>query len=284
MSKQGKHWPWLALALLWGMAFCVSCRLSTVAGAPVARDTGRSVAAALFGGSRTALSSHFFKIADLYFHKGAEHIANRAFSDDVFQSLLGEISPSHHAHIATHNIAEIMPWLRFATRTDPHNVDAYLVGAFWMCHEAKRPKLALEILREARNNNPRNYEIRLDLARILLRAGEIESAERTFDAALALWPSDKDAGNDDARRDRSMLLAYRALLHEARGEIPRAVAAYREILGMFPRRTHLNERIAKLQNSAQPSVLASDAWTAMLREDDKTRNVCPRDEHEEHEH
>jgi len=240
-------------------------------------EAGPSVVRALLGESRLALSGHFYEVADVYFHKGVEHTLRRAFENDFFQRIAGEVSPRRHAHIGGQAIKEIMPWLRLATRMDPRNVEIYLVAAFWLAGDAGRPDLAHEVLREAKCNNRFNYRLQLEDGRIYLRERRMEEAKRAFDAGLAFWPSDEQPDSNEALLGKANILLHRALLHEAENEIDEAVAALQEILSIFPERTHLNARIVALKEDRQPSVLASRLWSDMLQQHQELRSACSRD-------
>ncbi|MGQ9663594.1 MAG: tetratricopeptide repeat protein, partial [Kiritimatiellia bacterium] len=197
-----------------GVSFTLSCLL--VAAHPTQNESqGRSIAAALLGESRLALSGHFYEMADTYFHRGVGHVHEEAFSDGFFQKIHKQFSPREHVHVKGRQINEIMPWLKLAIRMDPHNVELYTVAAFWLATEGRRPDTALDVLRQALANNPYCYQAQLELGRIYLQMGKLSEAKRAFDAGLAFWEKAAKKESSDAHWDRAALLLYRALLHEA---------------------------------------------------------------------
>jgi tetratricopeptide (TPR) repeat protein len=280
-------WGCSGIVLLWGASFVASCRLAVLLPAPAATDAGSAVLGALMGSSRAALGHQFYETADTYFHRGVGHKRERAFTDAPFQRIKDEISPHAHVHLEGDNIGEIMPWLRFAISADPGRAETYLVAAFWLATDARRPDLALDLLNEAQWNCPFSYEVQFEKGRLHLHAQRIREARQAFDAGLAFWPGDLDPESEDARHDRAGLLLYRALIHEADGERDKAVAALEEILSLFPERRHLLKRIADLRSGEQPALLAGDYLQQLVEEDrDERRNApCGRDEHEhDHDH
>lgn len=285
MTRMG---PWLALAVLWGAGFCLSCRLTWTAGS----DGGKrddSVAGALLGQSRHALSAQFYETADQFFHKGVPHIKNRAFEDGFFLTARKEISPEGHFHLRGDEVTEMLPWLWMALRMDPHNVETYRVAAFWLSSDAKRPNLAYEVLLDAQRNNPGSYQVKLDMGRLFLREGKIEDAEKAFTAAINFWPGnlnrkDPDAVNE-AIFEKAEILLYRALLHEVRGEIDSEVGLLKKIIAVFPERTEIRERVDDLEKGEKPIVLATKILNQMLEKQTMQVHQCDRgDDHDEHEH
>ena len=273
---------WWGMLGLTGLVFTLSCLLVVVR--PVEGESGeRSVAAALFGESRLALSGHFYEMADMYFHRGVEHIREEAFSDGFFQKIYAEFSPRKHVHVAGHDVNEIMPWLKLAIRMDPHNVELYTVTAFWLATEGGHPNIALNVLHQALAHNPYCYQAQLELGRIYLRMERLQEAKRAFDAGLAFWEKAAQKESRDARWDKAALLLYRALLHEADGETELAAAQMREVVSMFPERKGLLARIAALEKGESPLVNARRYWKNVLVEETKQRAACKHTaEHEDH--
>jgi len=281
MTVSPKLWPWVVLGTSAVMAFSLSCVLATAR----ARESGVEPRLAelerVLGNSRLALSSYFIEMADVYFHKGVEHVEKRAFESGFFQALSKDISPERVVHMAGQNVKEMMPWIWLAIRSDPHNLNAYLVGAFLLSREVGRPDLAHELLREAQYNNPKNYEAPLEDARVYLKEKNTPAAKHALDVGLAFWPGGKMPQEANAREDKAALLLYRALLNEIDGEDDAAIARYQEILGLFPQRTALQNRIDSLRHGGQPSVLATRLWHDTLVNQDRQGGICQSPDHAE---
>jgi tetratricopeptide (TPR) repeat protein len=267
-----RPWPWLAVFSLWAIAFSLACRLTAAREATPAADT--SVAGALLGGTRTALSANLYETADEFFHRGVEHTRRRVLDDTLFRAAKREVSPERHIHLQGSGIREILPWLRAATQLDPHNIQVYLVTAYWLAGGMRRPDLALDVLREAQANNPFDYEVHTEKGRILLRQGKRAEAGHEFDAGLAFWPGNQDPASEDARLGRQNLLLHRALMDEMDGRMTNAVRLLKDILVMAPQRMHIQERIDSLMQGAAPAVPASSILESLLGEGDRQRNQC----------
>jgi len=269
----------LAVPALWWAVFVVSCRIMAASAGTYPQAQGDSVAAAILGQSRLGMARHAYDMADLYFHRGVHHKHDLAFENNFFQRLRREVAPELHVHVHGAAVTEIMPWLWLTIRMDPHHAEPYLVAAFWLIKEGRRPDLALEVLQEAQCAIPFNYEIQLAKGRIYLKQGDLARAKEALDAGLAFWPSGKSPVSEDARGDRAALLLYRALLHETDGETEEAIAEMEEILRMFPKRTALRDRIEAYRRGGEPSLLANRVWTGMLREHDAQQAACHREDH-----
>jgi len=273
------------LVLLTGGAFALSCQIHARTPVPAhAHARHRSAGAALLGESRLGISGYFYEMADLYFHRGVAHKRDEAIQGTWFQKRRAELRPSLHAHAVGAASREVLPWLRLATMMNPHNVDFILLAAFWLHHEAGERELAQELLKSAQADNPFQYEIQLERGRFYLYQGAVPEARRCFDAALAFWPSQLSPTHEDARHDRARALLYRSLIHEVDGEPQQAVAGLREILELFPERTHLQERIETLVRGDEPSLLGASLWNNLLQSEDEGSMLCNAADAEEHVH
>lgn len=254
-------------------------------------DTGgnTSVLGSLLGQSRHALSAQLYETADQYFHKGVPHSKERAFEDGFFLTICKEVSPEDHAHLHGDEVSEMLPWLWMALRMDPSNVETYRVAAFWLASDLKHPELAYDVLLEAQRNNPGNYQVKLDMARLFLRDGRIDDAGRAFTAAINFWPGklnreDPEAVNE-AIFDKAEILLYRALLHEVKGETESEIELLKEVARIFPDRTEIRERISDLQNGERPVVLATKVLNQMLDKQRDEVHECDEDvHHQENDH
>lgn len=278
-----RMWPWAAVIVLWGLAFTLSCRGTSTTSHLSIREDGTSIAAAVLSESRIALCGYFYEMADNYFHLGIRHIRARAFEDDPYQIVARKISPEMHVHLQGQDIKEIMPWLRLAMQMNPDNKDVYLVAAFWLAHEARRPDLAMTILDEAQRHVPHCYEVQIEKGRLFLAQENRQAAKRAFDAGLAFWEHQDHDNLEDASYEKARLLLYRALVCEADGETGEAIRSLEGILVLFPERTRIADRIAVLRKDETPVVNAMDFWRTVVKQEDEARATCPReDEHSNH--
>lgn len=73
---------------------------------------------------------------------------------------------TEHTHLEHNNEREILPWLRLAAELDPHKIETYTVGAFFLQEHLNRPDQAEAFLREGLQNNPDSAEILFELGRV----------------------------------------------------------------------------------------------------------------------
>ena len=281
-------WVALVLAVLWGAAFALACRLTNaplmpgdetdspaMAGPPATAGSpaiAGSVALKALGASRIAVGDQLYEAADRTFHKGVGVYRRSAFTG-WFTRLGRAVTPEGHVHLQAEGVNELVPWLYLATRADPHNVEAYVVAAFWLAGEGGRPDLAERVLDEARANNPRDYHVYQEKGRLALKKGSLIEAARAFDAAGALWELDSGPDKIQARLDRAEMLVCRGLLYEESGDVPRALTCYRNMLALFPGRLGIRERVAELAERGCARVTPTAMRQTIMFQ---RRHVCER--------
>lgn len=222
------RWAPVVLMIL---SFSLACRLTT--DPSFERLASSPALGRLLGDARHGLGGGFSEQADRYFHRGVGH-GRREARMGILQRLADEVAPRRPEHLHGGEIAEIMPWLRFTTRMDPGNVEAYLGAAFWAAQMGGHPQDALGILAEAQRENPYDYRVPMQRGMVLMQAGKTPGAEAAFDFALAKMGRTAAVGERQKRIDREALLAYRGLLHECAGRPEEALRCYREILRQRP--------------------------------------------------
>jgi len=260
--------PLSVLLMLVLAAFILACR---VVATTVSAQGDSGIIGRLLVGSRRAVGQQFYEMADVYFHKGVPHHHQVGF-DDFFQRLAREAAPRVHRHIHGGGVKEIMPWLRFATGADPHNVEAYLVAAFWMAGAGGRPDIALNILREAEKNNPGDYRIYAEKGRIFMILRDSRRAANVLDEALRLWPGNQSPESREARLEMGRILAYRAFLYELEGDRRNAMKMFAKASAMFPANRALRKRLEELKKGNLNRKWVLQAWQSLF----PSRHVCKR--------
>jgi len=263
----------IAVMVLWCLAFALACRLLNMP--ELQKNTGEGLVYQILGSTRLEAGDFLFEQADRVFHKGVGHYHPHAFTD-WFSRMRNEVRPHGHFHLHREGVLEIMPWLYFSVRADPHNVTAYAVAAFWLAGEAGRPDLAEGVLNEALRNNPGDYRVYLEKGNLAVRQGKYAMAARFFDAALALFRKTKDGDKEQMRIDLAEMLTYRGLLYELEGNPERAARNYREVTDIFPGRLHMKERMVELGKNSHSVARPEDLLGSLLLE---KRVVCS--EHED---
>jgi tetratricopeptide (TPR) repeat protein len=235
----------------WTLAFTLAAHLTTSSTAPVS-STG--LADWLLGESRLILSRNFFNEADLFFHKGTAHKEAALRLPGPFHYWHTEITPEQTAHAEGAANAEVLPWLKLATQTDPHNVDAFLVAAFWANSGLQRPDLAGEILNEAQRLNPGDYRIALEKGRLAIITHQFQQAIPLLQTALTLFdhtPATPDRARELAL-NRAEIMTFLGFLHETTGARTDAIHCFKDVLAHFPDRPSIADRVTQLNSGAQP--------------------------------
>lgn len=270
---------WVApfILALWGAAFALACRLTNLADAGLLSGGQQdSVTIRALGATRTVVGAQLFEEADRAFHMGVGVYRRPAFTDG-FMRLGRAIAPEGHVHLQAEGVNELVPWLYFATRTDPHNVEAYVVAAFWLAGEGGRPDLAGRVLNEARANNPRDYRVYQEKGHLALKNNSPAEAAQAFDAALRLWERDSGEDQIQARLDRAEMLVYRGLLHENNGDLTSALKCYQDVLALFPGKVGIRERVAELTATGRARAQPEAVWRTIMFQ---RRHVCEREDHQ----
>ena len=275
MNSRISEWqPWLLMAGAWGLAFTLACHLTGSLPAP---GSSEGVASLLLGESRRAISQDFFNTADQYFHKGVTHHAARIALHDLFQRWNSDITPEQHSHADGAGSAEILPWLKLATRTDPHNVDAFLVSAFWASTGLQRFDLANSILDEAQRLNPGDYRIPLEKGRMAIRRGAFEKAQAALGAALNLIP----VSDGDQKMDRAEIFTFLGFLKESKGFREEAIRNFKNALAIFPERSYIKERVTLLETGKEPT---ESALVLLKKLTQQTAHDACQDDDDDHDH
>ena len=272
-------WPWVALAANFAGAFALGCFLT--ASAPPGDPGGGGVADLIFGSSRQALSADLYEQSDTFFHRGVPHNARHVSMNGWIQRLCDDISPEEHRHTEGTASAEIIPWLKLATDADPHNIDAWLVSAYWLETGLGRSDLAEKALREAQRSNPDDYRILLERARLCIRAGRFGDAGNILDAALRRWPSGADPSDRQALLDKAELFSDLGFLDELNGQTNKAVTALKNVLAIFPDRTYIGQRVHLLETGVQPPDTARTLLELRVK---RSAHAANAEEFEEHDH
>lgn len=279
MTSRSPAWGAGILAIsAGGLAFSLAAHLTSTHVEP---GSTSELADLLFGESRQALSLNFFNEADLYFHKGVAHREASIPLPGPFRRWQAEITPEQHAHAEGDASAEILPWLKLATRADPHNVEAFLVAAFWASTGLQRQDLAIEILNEAQRMNPGDYRIALEKGRMAIVTHKFNEATPLLDAALTLHshtPTTPERVRELAL-DQAEIVTFLGFLHEIKRELPEAIQYFRTASALFPERSSIKERIAMLEAGNQPPDSAQSLLERITR---RTVHDTCKDENHEH--
>ncbi|MEE9367681.1 MAG: hypothetical protein V3V05_02340 [Pontiella sp.] len=277
MSSSGKYFS-LIVALALGVgAVGVGAMLTSQS---TSNTTGSSAGSTyILGPARSLLSATLYQRADTYFHKGAPPNQEEAF-ESIFQKWKEAINPTEHRHTTAAETLEIMPWLRLATKTDPHNIEPYLVACYWLNGDCGRPDLALGVIEEAVGKNPDRYEIYLEKGRLHLSNNQPDQAMNSFFTTLTLLNTVEQTDPEQALIDRSTLLTIQSLLFEAQGSRTEAIEATRQNLALYPDRSSHSNRLIKLENEPLNPEQAQQQLAVLFT----SKYVCAAEANGEHVH
>lgn len=250
------------------------------------------------GSGQRLFAESFYREADVYYHSGyyptiydnreafqTEHIgedtgavASRNHGDeigflgrplDIIDSFGRHFYPSRHTHLdeggpagdlsTSYRVAEILPWLKIASKLDPEDVKTYLVMAYWLRSKLNQVSDAERVLRAGLRNNPGNPQLLFELGRIDFdnyhdRAG----ARSVWQAALRSWAREKPGvplserlkyGSEtfDDRFIYEQVQEYLAALEEQETNYTAAIAHLKMAQLASPKPEDLQRQIDELQ-------------------------------------
>ena len=148
---------------------------------------------------------------------------------------------TEHRHISGKEAKEIVPWIYYAVRLNPHNEMAYAVGGFWLAVKLKKPDEAIRFLKEGLKNNPQSLEICHTLGQIyLLRKKDYKKARDYLETAKELGRKQ----NAD-RFEKRKVYTFLAEAYKRLGEKEKSAVLYKELLNLFPGDKSIEKRIAE---------------------------------------
>ncbi|MGB3113711.1 MAG: tetratricopeptide repeat protein [Candidatus Omnitrophota bacterium] len=208
------------------------------------------------GEGRSILSNLAILQADLYFHGGdghfhEEHTEGLCIFErgegceeeahereetpecgkyNILFRISREIELTEHIHLEGEQTEQIVPWLYYAAKIDPHNILAYTLTSYWLADRWGKFDQAFSFLREGLANNPDSWEINAELGRLYFQHKEdYEAAVRFLTRARDLL---KESPHD--KFEERFVLFYLALSYEALGEKEKALLVYGHLNEIFP--------------------------------------------------
>ena len=150
------------------------------------------------GSAKEAIGDTLFLKADEYFHGGvreegshedvtAEDLKReglipekegegRNLPKDWIAGINGQIRATRDMHLTKEKRNEMLPFFKWATDLDPHNVEAILTTAYWLENEFRKKPEAVALLEKGIRDNPESWELEHDLAKLYERSGDLVSA------------------------------------------------------------------------------------------------------------
>jgi tetratricopeptide (TPR) repeat protein len=189
--------------------------------------------------------------------------------------------PNRHTHLDTggptddlsnsHEVQEILPWLKLSAELDPEDVRTYVVTAFWLTR-LKQVGAAEQVLREGLRNNPDNAQLLFELGRIYFENYHNPARARNiWEAALRSWARQEPGvpqserlkmtvENFDNRFMFEQLQTSLAQLEEKAGDPATAIARWEQAKLASPEPDDIQKHIDELKQSqpSQPSPAPSN--------------------------
>jgi len=146
--------------------------------------------------------------------------------DDWISRLAARLQPDQHVHLEAGKEAEMLPWIKMAVEMDPHNVDAYTVGGYWL-RKLGKPNEAVAFLREGQRNNADSYAIYFELGRAYeLELTNAPMAARLYELATKKWAKANQNVKDPDTLELAQILGRLAQVQEKKGELESALRTY----------------------------------------------------------
>lgn len=220
------------------------------------------------GEGRSIISSLSILQADRYFHRGMGHqdedhqgqtcVTKMSDADaaehgdreiepvpgkfNILPRMSQAIEVTRHVHLDGDQIKEIIPWLYYAIKIDPHNVEAYVLASYYLSERLNKVNEGIIVLREGLTSNPDSWQINAELGRIYFKHfANYEVAAKFLSRAGELIqqvPHDKF-------QERSVL-SFLAYSYEGLGQNEKALPLYRRMHELFPDAKVFNNKIKEL--------------------------------------
>ncbi|MFH1305158.1 MAG: tetratricopeptide repeat protein [Candidatus Omnitrophota bacterium] len=145
-----------------------------------------------------------------------------------------------HRHLSGDQVKEIIPWLYYAARIDPHNIMAYTITGFYLADKLHKVNEALDFLRNGLRNNPASWQINAEMGRIYFEhVKDHKTAIKYFSRAGKLL----DKSPHDKFQER-YVLSFLAYSYEAENKKDsRLLPIYKRLVTLFPNAENFRKKI-----------------------------------------
>ncbi|HEY0551599.1 MAG TPA: hypothetical protein VGF13_18490 [Verrucomicrobiae bacterium] len=162
---------------------------------------------------------------------------------------------SEHKHLTekgTNAPKEILPWIKLAAQLDPQKVESYTVGAYWLRMLNKNGE-AEQFLREGLRQNPRSYEIMLELGRSYFERQDYVPARNVLEMAMSRWREQENAKSEEQqnRFAAMQILNHLSRVEDRTGHPQRAIEWLAILKKISPHPAEIDKRIAEVR-AGQP--------------------------------
>ena len=206
----------------------------------------------------------FWLKSDEYFHSGVTRIGNESCLKkqteecdatqshakekicrfDFISAINQHVRITGHRHLSGNEKIEMAPWIFLAAKLNPHNVDAYVTGTYWLSEILKKTNEALHFLEQGRASNPADWRIYDAFGRIyfILEKDYVKSAQYYKQSFMMM-----DDRNCDIF-DKKQVLTFLAASFEKSGKYDQAIEYFGILHDLSGPDKVLEDRIEKLKN------------------------------------
>lgn len=192
-------------------------------------------------------------------NKGSDEASFRGAPLDWIDAFSRHFYPNRHTHLDeggannelgdSEEVGEILPWLKLSADLDPHNVQIYVVTAYWLRTKMHKDAEAQSFLREGMRNNPDSYEILYELGRLYDESfHDYARARNVWELAVDKWSKQGDDVKKENRIIYEQITTHLAELEAKQGNVPRAIHWFEEAKSVSLTPGMLDERISELQH------------------------------------
>lgn len=180
--------------------------------------------------------------------------------NDWISRLAARFEPDRHVHLEEGAEKEMLPWVQLAVEMDPHNVDAYTVGGYWL-QQMGRVDEAKAFLRDGQRNNPDSFEIYFELGR--LTEGEETNPQlaiRLYELSLDRWRKANEGREEPDLLAVGQILGRLGSMKEGEGDLEAALHYYTLLKTV----SQSPEGVQRLINSVQEQIAGKQAGSESL--------------------
>ena len=167
---------------------------------------------------------------------------------DLWSALNRRVHPAAHQHLPGTSEKEVIPWLWASTKVDPHNVQSYCVGAYWLGRRLGNWEEAIRFIEDGIRYNPESFELEFCRGELLVsshpRSPEIPL--RAFAVAYRKFTPQQFTDADDAQIFQRRLLTYLGDLSVHAGDLAAARKWYQELLRIYPMHGGIQKKLREL--------------------------------------
>jgi len=183
-----------------------------------------------------------------HLHKHADENEGETEKTCIFNILPrigGEISIHQHRHLHGEEEKEVVPWLYYSVKLNPHNIEAYVIGAYWVGSRLGKVDEALKFLREGMKYNPNAWQIYSEMGNLYFTEKQDYPQSIRFYSKAELLMNEENCD----KFDMSHVLTFLGASYEKTGRADKAIEYYRKDLRLFPTHEGLIKRINNLEKT-----------------------------------